>query len=74
MGQTECPVSQITPDSRRLIQIIAEAGFVRDSTRAMLHGMDTSEWPARFHDAVVIVAEEEQRVKDAAEAFSATLR
>lgn len=66
---SDCPVAIVTEPSRQLVNLIAESGMVKDSAGATFYGPDAARWPARYYDAVMVIAEEEQRVKDAADKF-----
>lgn len=61
----ECPRSFITPQSKRLVEIILEGQSLHEETGATLFGPDSSHWDPRFYHAVSILAEEQQRVIEA---------
>ncbi len=67
----ECPASFVSAASQRLIEILLENQYVKESTGAVMFGMDSAEWDPRLFDAVVLIAEEQQRVKDQAEDLQA---
>jgi len=63
LGTNECPVSIITPESRRLVEIIVDAERVREHSGAVLFGQDSSQWDPRFFDAMQVIAEEQMRIQ-----------
>lgn len=58
----ECPVTLITPESKRLVEIFDRAGLVN---AAPLYGPDLSKWPARMVDAAGIIQQEANRTENA---------
>ena len=59
----ECPVSLITPDSAELVRLIFSGIRVHHMTGAIDFGTDSTEWDARFFDAMTVVSQEEQLVE-----------
>ena len=61
----ECPVSMITPESKRLVQILTRASMVHDASGASLYGPSLSRWPVRMLDAQVVIQQETNRETNA---------
>jgi hypothetical protein len=61
----ECPVSLITPESRRAVEEIAQAMRVQSETGAAPGGTDTRNWPARWFDLVRVWKSEHNRIDNA---------
>jgi hypothetical protein len=61
----ECPVSYITGESRALVNILLQGQMAKEASGAALFGPDLSRWPAKVHDAMVILAGEESKLQDA---------
>ncbi len=70
-AQEECPVSIISrhPQMIGLVEEIHSAGIVKASTGAYPYGMDASEWPARWYDAVMLEKMEESLVSSTKDEF-----
>jgi hypothetical protein len=60
----ECPVSLITPESRRAVEELAQAMRVQTETGALPGGTDTARWPARWFDLVRIWKNEHNRIEN----------
>jgi hypothetical protein len=58
----ECPVTLVTPESMRLVEIFGRAQFV---SGAPLYGPDLSRWPARMVDAAAVIQQEQNRTENA---------
>ena len=54
VSSAECPVSRITPESRKMLDLISRNMRTRDAAGAVLFGTDTQHWPAWWWDAVTI--------------------
>jgi hypothetical protein len=54
ISSNECPVSQITPESRWLVQLLSKNTRINRGTSAPMYGMDSGLWPAWWYDAVDI--------------------
>ncbi|MCC6591609.1 MAG: hypothetical protein IT168_33290 [Bryobacterales bacterium] len=65
MAANECPVSLITPESKRLVEVFERADFAHQGSGAALYGTDLSRWPARAIDALVVIQQERNREHNA---------
>jgi hypothetical protein len=61
----ECPVSLITPESKRLVQILIRAERAHEASGASLYGPSLSRWPVRMLDAQVAIQQEINRESNA---------
>lgn len=64
----ECPVALITRESMELVQDFLRGQRVREATGGVLYGPDSSEWPARWFDAVDLLQAEVEREERAGHA------
>lgn len=48
----ECPVSFITPESRRIVDLEMRARRIKEATGAAFPSLNQGEWPAWWADAV----------------------
>jgi hypothetical protein len=64
----ECPVALITAESLELIDQFTRARRVREATGGVLYGSDSTEWPARWFDAVDLIQAEIEREERACRA------
>ena len=55
----ECPASEITPESKQLVEIFMTA----ENAGVSLYGPDLSRWPARLVDAAAVIGIERSREK-----------
>ena len=61
----ECPVSYITPESRRLVEVMFENSYVKEQTGASFFGLDSATWDARLFDTIRTCAGEDAKVEEA---------
>jgi len=61
-----CPVSVITPESLAAVRQFSEARRTH-KLGGVLHGADSSLWPARWYDAVALLEYEIEREEAAAQ-------
>jgi hypothetical protein len=58
-------VSLITPESKRLVQILARSERAHEASGASLYGPNLSRWPVRMLDAQVAIQQETNRESNA---------
>jgi len=75
VATAECPVSIISryPEMQALVDDLRESEAVKEATGAFPFGLDSSKWPARWHDAVKIAQIESNRVEIARDKLSSQI-
>lgn len=62
----ECPVARITRESLRWIAEFARGKRVHEGSGAVMGGPDSTQWRARWFDAVEVIQGEQERADAAA--------